>query len=274
VADKAEPEQRDPDSGKGEPKEPKQRKPKKPRKRSKPGEPSNPSERNEPRHRAPSWLPAPLRDFWLVNAGQVRALVRGFWIVTAGLYLATVWVDGIGSNWPAKMTPRPWLYFSQIAALFVNAAPKVFDYRAEGWSCRDHRWVEVDVRPYFRIDADNKENRFQRALQFYRQNRTVMRALEDFIVKRHNATGANIGGVRFSSLRLPYPAPGAHVDPFEQKPLSTYGADVKKDWYWTPTPRRTQRCGHPDGDGTRDDDSDRPRDQGSPKDPDGRELDP
>ena len=46
------------------------------------------------------------------------------------------------------------------------------------------------MRPYFRIDADNKENRFQRALQFYRKNRNVMRALEDFIVARHNATGA------------------------------------------------------------------------------------
>lgn len=208
--------------------------------------------------------------------GSGPSRFRGFWIAVAGLYLATVWLDGIGSNFPAKITPRPWLYFSQVAALFVNAAPKVIDYRAEAWSCSEHRWVEIDVRPYFRIDRDNKENRFQRALQFYRKNRTVMRALEDFVVKRHNATGANIGGVRFSSLRLPYPPPGAHVDPFEQKPLSTYAADVKKDWYWTPTSRRTQRCGHPESDGPRDDESDRPRDQGSPKDkdPDSRELDP
>ena len=72
---------------------------------------------------------------------------------------------------PRRSTPRPWLYFSQVAALFVNAAPKVIDYRAEGWSCTEHRWIEIDVRPYFRIDADNKENRFQRALQFYRKNR-------------------------------------------------------------------------------------------------------
>jgi hypothetical protein len=206
--------------------------------------------------------------------GSEPSRFRGFWIAIAGLYLATVWLDGVGSNFPAKMTPRPWLYFSQVAALFVNAAPKVIDYRAEGWSCSEHRWVEVDVRPYFRIDADNKENRFQRALQFYRKNRTVMRALEDFIVKRHNASGANIGGVRFSSLRLPYPPPGARVDPFEQKPLSTYPADVKKDWYWTPTSRRTQRCGHPESDGSRDDDSDRPRDQGSPKDSDKGDLEP
>ena len=213
----------------------------------------------------------------LPGAGPSR--FRGLWIAVAGLYLATVWFDGVGSTWPAKVTPRPWLYFSQVAALFVNAAPKVIDYRAEGWSCSEHRWVEIDVRPYFRIDADNKENRFQRALQFYRKNRNVMRALEDFVVKRHNATSGTttIGGVRFSSLRLPYPAPGEHVAPFEQRPLASYSADQKKDWFWTPTSRRTQRCGAPQpGDDTHDDDSDRPRDakdNGKDKDTN-KELDP
>ena len=194
--------------------------------------------------------------------GSGPSRFRGFWIAVAGLYLATVWFDGVGSTWPRKITPRPWLYFSQVAALFVNAAPKVIDYRAEGWSCSDHRWIEIDVRPYFRIDADNKENRFQRALQFYRKNRNVMRPLEDYVVKRHNAGGgAQIGGVRFSSLRLPYPAPGEHVAPFEQKPLASYSADEKHDWYWTPKSRRVQRCGGaPEpGEGTRDDDSDQAR---------------
>ena len=200
----------------------------------------------------------------LPGAGPSR--FRGFWIAIAGLYLATVWFDGVGSTWPAKITPRPWLYFSQVAALFVNAAPKVIDYRAEGWSCSEHRWVEIDVRPYFRIDADNKENRFQRALQFYRKNRNVMRPLEDYVVKRYNAGGGTtqIGGVRFSSLRLPYPAPGEHVAPFEQRPISSYSADEKHDWYWTPKSRRAQRCGAPEaGDGSKDDDSDHARD---PKD--------
>ncbi|MDB4935558.1 MAG: hypothetical protein JWP87_2530 [Labilithrix sp.] len=200
--------------------------------------------------------------------GEVSSRFRIVWITIAALYLATVWLDGVGSNWPAKIAPRPWIYFSQVAALFVNAAPKVIDYRAEGWSCSEHRWTEIDVRPYFHIDADNKENRFQRALQFYRKNRAVMRALEDFIVKRHNATGANIGGVRFSSLRLPYPPPGAHVAPFEQKPLASYSADQKHDWYWTPGSRRAQRCGRPEG-------PSEPRDDDAPKD-DGnsRETDP
>src|SRR5947207_1701878 len=76
--------------------------------------------------------------------GAAPSRFRGFWIAVAGLYLATVWFDGVGSTWPAKVTPHPWLYFAQVAALFVNAAPKVIDYRAEGWSCSEHRWVEID----------------------------------------------------------------------------------------------------------------------------------
>ena len=158
-----------------------------------------------------------------------------------------MWFDGVGSTWPAKVTPRPWLYFSQVAALFVNAAPKVIDYRAEGWSCSEHRWVEIDVRPYFRIDADNKENRFQRALQFYRKNRNVMRAARGLRRQApQRGRRSQIGGVRFSSLRLPYPAPGEHVAPFEQRPLASYSGDQKHDWYWTPKSRRAQRCGAPE----------------------------
>jgi hypothetical protein len=222
------------------------------------------TEQAEPETRAPETRKKKKRKVPAAAPSRFRIV----WITIAALYLATVWLDGVGSTWPAKVTPRPWLYFSQVAALFVNAAPKVIDYRAEGWSCTEHRWTEIDVRPYFRIDADNKENRFQRALQFYRKNRTVMRALEDFIVKRHNATGANIGGVRFSSLRIAYPAPGEHVAPFEQKPLSTYSGEQKHDWYRTPGSRRAQRCGHPDSsDGARDEDS-------APKDPGGHETDP
>ena len=188
---------------------------------------------------------------------------RGLWIVVAGAYLVTVWLDGVGSNFPGKITPRPWLYFAQVAALFVTAAPKVIDYRAEGWSCSERKWIEIDVRPYFRIDADNKENRFQRTLQFYRRNRIVLRALEDFLVKRNAASGGPmIGGLRFSSLRLPYPAPGEHVAPYQRLPLAGYPSDLRHDWYWTPKSRRIERCGQKSepSDGPHDDDSERPRD--------------
>jgi hypothetical protein len=200
--------------------------------------------------------------------GATPGRFRSAWIVIAGLYLVTVWLDGVGSTFPVKVTPRPWLYFAQVAALFTTAAPKVIDYRAEGWSCSDKRWTELDVRPYFLIDVDNKENRFQRALQFYRKNRLVMRALEDYIVRRNVAAGGPaIGGVRFSSLRLSYPAPGEHVAPYERHPLATYGGDQRHDWYWTPKSRRKERCGQPhDPSDAHEDDSDRPRDQGKDKD--------
>lgn len=200
---------------------------------------------------------------------------RGFWIVVATLYLVTVWLDGVGSRVPAKITPGPWLYFAQVAALFVTAAPKVIDYRAEGWSCSERRWIEIDVRPYFRIDSDNKENRFQRALQFYRKNRTVMRALDDFVVKRNNASaGIPIGGVRFASLRLAYPAPGEHVAPYERRPLATYSGEQRHDWYWTPKPRRTERCGQRLDPNDSSDDTDRTREQSNPKDNDPHESEP
>lgn len=200
----------------------------------------------------------------------------GFWVALAGLYLALVWLDGVGSRIPAKVTPRPWLFFAQVAALFVNAAPKVIDYRAEGWSCSERKWIEIDVRPYFRIDADNKENRFQRALQFYRKNRVVLRALEDFVMKRHAASGGPaIGGVRFASLRIGYPAAGEHISRYERLPLASYSGDQRHDWYWTPRSRRFERCGLKadpssvdsprDSSREREDDGDRPRDT-DPKD--------
>jgi hypothetical protein len=168
-------------------------------------------------------------------------------VAVAAAYLTTVWFDGIGSGWPSSLLPRPWLYFGQIAALFKYAGIKSIDYRAEGWVCAERRWVEIDVRPFFRIDRDNKENRFHRALQFYRRERLVMRSLDDYVTSQHNAVEGRpaIGGVRFSSLRLDYPAPGERISRYERKPLASHSAAEKKSWYWSPKSRRTARCGEP-----------------------------
>lgn len=176
-------------------------------------------------------------------ASSKNGPLRSALVVVATLYLVTVWLDGVGSNLPAKITPRVWLYFGQIAALFKSAGMMAIDYRAEGWSCAEHRWVEVDVRPWFRIDAENKESRFHRALQFYRRERKVMRALEDYVVQRNNDGGAKIGGVRFLSLRIPYPKIGEPVTALARKPLAEYPVEVRHEWYWTPTSRRYERCG-------------------------------
>jgi hypothetical protein len=171
--------------------------------------------------------------------------VRAGLIVVAAIYLSTVWLDAVGSTLPLRATPRVWLYFCQIAALFAKAGQVAIDYRAEGWSCESKRWVELDLRPWFRIDADNKENRFHRALQFYRKERKVMRALEDYIVQSNNASPSlpHIGGVRFLSLRVPYPAFGSHVEHGSRKELAAYPAEQRHSWYYTPTSRRKDRCG-------------------------------
>lgn len=166
-------------------------------------------------------------------------------IVVALLYLCTVWFEGIGSTLPAKLSPRVWLYFAQVAALFRYAGMMSIDYRAEGWSCAEKKWIEIDVRPYFRIDAETKENRFHRALQFYRRERKVMRALEEYVIRSHNASSSRpkIGGVRFLSLRIPYPKIGDRVERLVRKPLSEYPEEMRHYWYWTPTSKRYERCG-------------------------------
>jgi len=165
-------------------------------------------------------------------------------IGVAALYLADVWLDAVGSNLPGKLLPRPVLFFGQIAALFTKAGEKQIDYRAEGWMCSEHKWVEIDPRPFFPLDADNKENRFYRAIQFYRYDRKVMRALDEYVTKHHNETrDKKIGGVRFLSLRIPYPPVGATIEPYKRQELSSYPEDQRKNWYWTPGPMRRERCG-------------------------------
>lgn len=182
-----------------------------------------------------------------VAAESRRKVARVALVILAGSYLLTIWLDAVASNVPSKLLPRPWVYFAQIAHLFTDASTRVIDYRAEGWSCSEHAWHEIDVRPYFPIDAEDKESRFQRAMQFYRKNRTVMHALEDFVIRRYNASSAHepIGGVRFLSLRIPFPAPGEKVERYAWRPLSTYPKEIRHDWYWTKKSKRAERCGYP-----------------------------
>lgn len=172
-------------------------------------------------------------------------LTRAALFGLAAVYLLVVWLDGVGSNLPARVLPRPVLFFGQIAALFRWAGQKQIDYRAEGFSCASRTWTEIDVRPYFPIDADNKENRFYRALQFHRRDRTVMQALERYVLDHANAGSEPppFGGVRFSSLRIPYPEPGTRIERHVRRPLAEIPPDQKHDWYYTPERKRMERCG-------------------------------
>lgn len=172
--------------------------------------------------------------------------------IVAAIYLAGVWLDAVTNHATARRVPRPLVYFTQIAGLFPKAAVRAIDYRAEGWDCRKKEWFEVDVRPFFPIEADDKESRFHRAMFFYNEHRQTMQALEDYVMKNVNRTaidraaagkggGELIGGVRFLSLRIPFGEPG-EAQRYERKPLASYPEEMRKNWYWTPQSKREDRC--------------------------------
>jgi hypothetical protein len=190
---------------------------------------------------------------------SVNASARAVWrargrvaLLTCGAaYLVGVWLDGTGSGIPAALLPRTANYFVQVAALFPRAAVASIDYRAEGFVCGDGTWMELDTRPYFPIDSDDKENRFNRVMHFFRENRTTMTALDSYLVENHNSGrredgiphGRPIGGVRLSSLRIPLPSPGDQLERTSRRPLSFYPDDERQVFYHTPRSRLSQHCG-------------------------------
>lgn len=179
------------------------------------------------------------------RAWQSRIVPRVL-AAAACVYFAAIWLDTAGSTLPNRVLPRTFLYFTTVACLFPHAAGAVIDYRAEGWMCASHKWAEIETAPDFPIDADNKENRFYRALHFFKGQRQPSQALDEYLVTRHNARAPKeerIGGVRLLSLREPLPEPGKPVSPYTRKPLDSYPNDQRKNWYWTPSSKRAERCG-------------------------------
>lgn len=172
--------------------------------------------------------------------------------VLAAGYLVAVLTEGAKSGTSARWLPSPLAYFTQVAALFPRAARSAIEYRVEGFQCRDGRWVEIDVRPWFPIDADNKENRFYRAMHFFHDHRQTMRALEEFVVGHYNADAVDaaargearalLGGARFSRLLLPFGEPGQGTPRYVRRALGDVPADQRKDLYWTPESKREERC--------------------------------
>jgi hypothetical protein len=181
-------------------------------------------------------------------AGRSLASSALRWLAVA--YLAGVWLDGVGSTLPAQVLPRVANYFLQVAALFPHAATASIDYRAEGWVCADRKWQELDTRPYFPLDPNDKENRFQRVMHFYRENEVTMHALDDYLVAAHVSGRGDdgipsdraIGGVRLSSLREPIPKPGDRLEPVRRLPLSEYPQEERHVFYHTPKSTILDRC--------------------------------
>jgi hypothetical protein len=166
-------------------------------------------------------------------------------VIAAITYLSMTFLDGSRTGIPERVLPPTLRYFVQTSCLFPNAAEKAIDYRLEGWSCAESKFVEIDTRHDFPVDGDNKESRFQRAAQFYRQNREVMHALESYILERHNGHDETprYGGIRITSLRIPLPHVGGTLPRWNPRPLDEYPLDQQRHWYWTPWSTRTTRCG-------------------------------
>jgi hypothetical protein len=168
----------------------------------------------------------------------------------AVLYLAGLWMDGVGCNLPGRVLPRSVSLFLSVAALFTEADHYLLQYRAEAWVCSEKQWRELDPRPYFPIDADNKQSRFQRVMYMHHKDVRTMRALDAFLVDRHNQQGAvdgipgdqAIGGVRLLALHSPLPEPGGRVERFAWHPVAQYPEGERQVWYHTSAAKLAQRC--------------------------------
>lgn len=140
---------------------------------------------------------------------------------------------------------RPLNYFTRAACLFPSAAVYATDYRLAAWSCPEGKWLPLDVRPYFPMRAEDKESRFYRLAHFYKRNRTVLTALDQFISSRHPAIDDGvpgpIGGVRLFQILKPIPPPGSDVARFVFEPLAPIPTDVR-DLFYTPGSERKRRC--------------------------------
>jgi hypothetical protein len=162
--------------------------------------------------------------------------------ILALAYLTAIALDSSGFQVLAKRLPAPLRFFSEVACLFPHAGQFAIEYRAEGWLCREARWTEIDTRASFLIDADNKENRFQRAMHFYHNTPRVLREIDGYLAART----PGIGGVRLLSLRLPLPSPGDRSVAYAFHPLETYAPTLRRLWYETPDEERDRRCGGAD----------------------------
>jgi hypothetical protein len=161
------------------------------------------------------------------------------------MYLSCVWLDATDYTKIPDDLPRPIHFFTQVAKLFPRAKDMTIEYRAEGYSCATGKFAEIDLRRHFPIQADDKENRFDRAMFFYHDTKKVLDALDAFIVHRESALGPDhkIGGVLLMSLRIPLPDPGAPVERYRRVPLDDLPQSVeRKYWYTTPPAMREARC--------------------------------
>lgn len=182
------------------------------------------------------------------------------WALAAAAALYFVGLFAYSTGWktvPTRSAMKPAAFFLESAALLPKADEIAFEYRLEGWSCRRKRWERLDPRPYFPIEADNKESRFQRLAWFFRKSAnytTVMAALDDYIAA-HRADDDGIlgaiGGIRVYEVWRALPPVGDATARYSFHPLAPLEPDEhRKDvrdgdghrFYATPRDDRKKRC--------------------------------
>lgn len=198
---------------------------------------------SEAERRPPRSSPVPGSGLVVADSG-LPGWLRGALTLLAGLYLLGVFTSAVAPKIPNTWVPLLPRYFTQIACLFPKAATHAIDYRLEVWDCDRREFSELDFRPLFPLQADDKENRFQRTAHFYRQHRQVMRALERYVIEQQRVRdpARNLGGIRLLSLRIPLPAPGEPVARWQREPLSSHPEERRRYWYHTPNSRRRVFC--------------------------------
>ena len=165
-------------------------------------------------------------------------------------------------NDPGRM--RPVIFFMQATALFPRADAYALEFRIQAWSCTDLAWKPMDPTPYFPIQADDKESRLQRVAYFYKKEKIVMRALDQYVYDAHtedpggDGIDGPIGGIKLVQVDTPLPPPGSDVVRYQWNPLAPIAdplpdcADKKKgevfpacNLYYAPNSTRKKRCGTP-----------------------------
>lgn len=177
------------------------------------------------------------------TAASPRRFFRRLALAAAVSYLAFIWLDAVGTGIPTLVLPLPLRFFVQVAQLFPRAAIDAIEWRAKGYRCRTRRFEELDLSPYFPIHAGDKENRFDRALFFYLEERRVLTALDAFIADAERKRGDPIGGVMILSLRTPIAAPGTDEPRYRRIPVDQLPPSVvRRYWYVTDPAERVRRC--------------------------------
>ena len=196
---------------------------------------------------------APPSGDLVVARGPGSRGVRLALAVVAALYFLAL------LHHPPQVGPlRPIAFFTECTCLFPGKNTYAIEYRLEGWSCSGRAWEPLDPRPYFPIEADDKESRFQRLGYFYSRgmgthdkqiannSREVMHALEDYVLSNHgvvaDAIEGAIGGIRLFRVDWPLPEPGQPVSRYVYQPLAPAPAETRKDLYWTRQSDRRTRC--------------------------------